>query len=234
MKWGIIPADQAKGGNTILLKAGLVYDTRDNEANPMRGLWTDVLFIWAPKFIGNGTYSYSKIDITHRQYFTIIRKRLSFVYRLSYQAKLWGDIPYYMLPFIYNGGNSLDRDGLGGAKTLRGILRDRDVGEDYLYGNLEFRWKIIRTMFLKQNFYLAINSFSDFGMVTKKYSIDKSGVPNDYLYMFPDDAEKLHISYGAGLHIVFNENFVIATNFGLAADKRDGSMGLYININWLF
>lgn len=234
VKWGIIPADQVKGGNTTLLKAGLVYDTRDNEANPMHGLWTDVLFIWAPKFIGNGQYAYSKIDITHRQYFTIIRKRLSFVYRLSYQAKLWGDIPYYMLPLIYNGGNSLDRDGLGGAKTLRGILRNRDVGEDYLYGNLEFRWKIIRTMFLKQNFYLALNTFSDLGMVTRKYSFDKSGVPSDYLYMFPDDAEKLHISYGAGLHIVFNENFVIATNFGLAADKRDGSSGLYININWLF
>ncbi len=234
VRWGVIPADQANGGNTTLIRGGLVYDTRDLEANPMHGIWTDISFIWAPKFIGNGKYNYSKINITHRQYFTLISNQLSFVYRLSYQAKLSGNMPYYMLPFIYNGGNSLDRDGLGGAKTLRGILRDRIVGDDYFYGNLEFRWKFIRTIFLKQNFYTALNVFSDFGMVTKKYEFDKSGIPSEDLYMFPDAQEKLHISYGAGLHFVFNENFVIATNFGIASDKRDGATGLYININWLF
>jgi hypothetical protein len=234
VSWGVIQRDQARGGNTTLLKVGLVFDTRDNEPNPMHGIWTDVMYLWVPKFIGNPAYHYSKIIITHRQYFTLISKRLSFVYRLSYQGRLSGNMPYYMLPFVYNEGNSLDRDGIGGAKTVRGILRDRVVGEDYIYGNLELRWKFIRTIFLKQNFYSAINTFYDFGKVTQKYSFNKSGVPAEYQSMFPDDQEKYHISYGAGIHFVFNENFVIAVNYGLAADKRDGSSGLYININWLF
>jgi len=232
--WGVIQGNQARGGNTTLLKVGFVFDTRDNEPNPMHGIWTDVMYLWVPKFIGNPAYHYSKIIITHRQYFTLISKRLSFVYRLCYQGKLSGNMPYYMLPFIYNEGNSLDRDGLGGAKTVRGILRDRVVGEDYIYGNLELRWKFIRTIFLKQNFYSAINTFYDFGKVTQKYSFNKTGVPPEYQSMFPEDQEKYHISYGAGIHFVFNENFVIAVNYGIAADKRDGSSGLYININWLF
>jgi hypothetical protein len=234
VSWGVIQQDQERGGNTTLLKVGLVFDTRDNEPNPMHGIWTDVMYLWVPKFIGNPAYHYSKIVITHRQYFTLISKRLSFVYRLSYQGRLSGNMPYYMLPFVYNEGNSLDRDGIGGAKTVRGILRDRVVGEDYIYGNIELRWKFIRTIFLKQNFYSAINTFYDFGKVTQKYSFNKSGVPAEYQSMFPDDQEKYHSSYGAGIHFVFNENFVIAVNYGLAADKRDGSSGLYININWLF
>ncbi|MGD2033594.1 MAG: BamA/TamA family outer membrane protein [Bacteroidales bacterium] len=233
-EWGIIPDDQIHGGNNTLVKFGLVCDTRDNEPNPMKGLWTEVIFHWAPAFIGNGDYAFSKIGITHRQYFTLIRDRLSFVYRIGYQAKLTGTMPYYMLPFLLNGGNSLDRDALGGAKTLRGIRRNRVVGEDYLFGNLEFRWKFLRTVIWNQNIYLALNTFTDFGMVTKKYDIDTSGVPEEYEFMLPDDEEKPHISYGLGLHIALNQNFVIAANFGIAADERDGKTGLYIGLNWLF
>ncbi len=232
--WGIIPEDQIKGGNNTLLKIGLVYDTRDNEPNPMRGMWTEVVFHWGPKFIGNGDYAFSKIGITHRQYFTLIQDRLSFVYRVGYQAKLSGKMPYYMLPFFLNGGNSLDRDALGGAKNLRGIRRNRVVGQDYLFGNLEFRWKFLQTVILNQNIYLALNTFSDFGMVTRKYEIDKTGVPEEYLFLFPDEKEKPHISYGLGLHIALNQNFVVAANFGIAADERDGKNGLYIGLNWLF
>ncbi len=42
---GLIPEDQADGGNTSLFKLGLVYDTRDNEPNPMRGIWTELQFL---------------------------------------------------------------------------------------------------------------------------------------------------------------------------------------------
>ena len=73
-------------------------------------------------------------------------------------------------------------------------------------------------------------------MVTGKYQIDLSGVPDDdqSQAMFPDDQEKPHISYGAGLHVALNQNFIVAFDFGVAGDKRDGDTGLYINLNWLF
>lgn len=232
--WGIIEDDQIHGGSNTFLKFGLVFDTRDNEPNPMKGLWTEVIFHWAPVFLGSGDYGFTKIGITHRQYFTLVPDRLSFVYRIGYQAKLSGTMPYYMLPFFLNGGNSLDRDALGGAKNLRGIRRNRVVGEDYLFGNLEVRWKFLKTVLWNQNLYLAVNAFSDLGMVTGKYKIDKSGVPDEFLFMFPDEKEKPHISYGLGLHIALNQNFIVACNFGIASDERDGKTGLYIGLNWLF
>lgn len=233
-KWGIISENQKYGGSTTLLKGGLIYDTRDNEPNPMHGLWSEMVFFWAPDFLCSHNYGYAKITFMHRQYFTLLPDRLSFAYRLAYQAKLWGTIPYYMLPFIYQGGNSLDRDGLGGAKTMRGILRNRVVGDDYAFGNMELRWKFIRTLIFKQNVYFALSAFTDGGMVTKKYQIDRTKINTENQEMFPDEEEKLHISYGAGFYIAINQNFVIATNYGIAADKRDGDHGLYINLNFLY
>jgi outer membrane protein assembly factor BamA len=234
VRWGFIPEDQKYGGSTTLLKGGFIYDTRDNEPNPMHGIWSEILFFWAPGFLCSNNYGYAKITFMHRQYFTLVPDRLSFVYRLAYQGKLWGTMPYYMLPFIYQGGNTVDRDGLGGAKTMRGILRNRVVGEDYAFGNMELRWKFIRTIILKQNVYFALSAFTDAGMVTGKYQIDESKINDENREMFPDKDEKPHISYGGGFYIALNQNFVIAANYGIAADKRDGAKGLYINLNWLF
>ncbi len=233
-EWNIIPEDQINGGSNTILKAGVMFDTRDNEPNPMKGIWTEALFFWAPGFLGSSNYDFAKISLTHRQYFTLIPGRLSFVYRLAYQGKLWGTMPTYMLPLVLNGGLAKDRDGLGGAKTVRGMLRDRVVGEDYFYGNFEFRWKFLKTVLWKQNLYLALNTFLDFGMVTGNYEIDLSQVPDDYLYLFPGDKEKPHISYGAGFHIALNENFIIAINNGYVIDEKDGDSGLYIGLKWLF
>ncbi len=232
--WEIIPSDQAKGGNTTLLKLGLVYDTRDNEPNPMKGIWTDVQFLIAPKFLSSD-FGYTRIALTHRQYFTLLPKRLSFAYRLSYQAKLSGKMPFYMLPFVYNTAPNLTRDGLGGAKTIRGVLRNRVVGEDFAYGNFELRWKFLRTVVLSQNLYIALSTFVDMGMVTKPYKINTSMVdPVDLSRFFPDQEESLHVAYGAGLHFALNENFVVAVDYGMAAKKDDGKSGLYIGLNFLY
>ena len=234
VEWGLIPADQAEGGNATLVKAGVVYDTRDIEANPMKGIWTDLQFLLAPSFLGNGDLAYSRVAITHRQYFTLVPRVLSLAYRLSYQAKLGVEIPYYMLPFVYNTAPSLTRDGLGGRKTLRGVLRNRVVGDDFLYGNIELRWKFLRTILLNQNIYLALSGFLDGGMITAKFKLPKTTDPEALAYLAKGKSEKLHLSVGAGFHFVMNQNFVIAVDYGRALDPEDGVSGLYIGLNFLY
>ena len=232
--WRIIPEDQKNGGNSNLFRFGVVYDTRDNEPNPMEGIWTEFQLLFAPSFIGNKDYSFSKYIITHRQYFTLSPKVLNLACRLSYQGKLSGEMPYYMLPFIFNSAPKPDRDGLGGARTVRGVLRDRVVGEDYLYGNIEIRWKFIRKVILNQNIYITLSSFLDGGMVTRAYDIKLSGVPDEYLYLFPDEKETMHFGFGGGIHLVHNENFIVAFDYGVPFNKKDGDRGLYINLGFLF
>jgi len=234
VEWGVIPEDQAEGGSTTLVKAGVVYDTRDIEANPMKGIWTDLQFLFAPSFLGNDDLAYTRLALTHRQYFTLVPQVLSLACRVSYQAKLGGTMPYYMLPFVYNTAPSLTRDGLGGAKTIRGVLRNRIVGDDFAYGNIELRWKFLRTIVFNQNIYLALSGFLDGGMITAKYDFNKSGVPANQLYLVEDQDEKLHLGAGGGLHIVMNQNFVIAVDHGRALDPGDGKSGTYIGLNFLF
>jgi outer membrane protein assembly factor BamA len=233
-QWGVIPAGQVNGGSHTILKAGVIYDTRDNEPNPMRGIWSEAQLLWSPSVFGNTSFSYTRLILTHRQYFTIIPEDLNFAYRLSYQAKLGGEMPYYMLPLVYNSPPNFTRDGLGGEKTIRGILRDRVVGEDFFYANIEIRWKFLYLNLFNQNFYLALSAFMDGGMVTGKYAVNTSGVPAEYTYLFPDDPEKLHLSAGGGLHIAWNRNFIVAADYGRALNKRDGISGLYIGLDFLF
>lgn len=85
-----------------------------------------------------------------------------------------------------------------------------------------------------QNIYIALSGFLDGGMVTREFNIDKSNVPDQYLYLFPDEKETMHFGTGAGLHIALNENFIVAVDYGFALNKNDGDKGPYINLDFLF
>ncbi len=227
IEWGAIKQDQKNGGIANLIKLGLIYDTRDKEANPMHGIWSEILLISSNKFLGS-SYSFAKLAITHRQYFTIKKDILSFAYRLSYQPKIYGEIPFYMLPFVFN--TDITRDGLGGARTIRGILLNRIISDDFAYGNFEFRWKILQTIIKKQNVYFALNPFVDLGTTTSEYKFDKSKIPATEI----SNNENLHISYGMGLKIALNQNFVVSVDYGMAKSANDGKSGLYITIGYLY
>lgn len=233
--WGIIKANEAAGGIHNNLKVGFVYDTRDNEPCPMKGLWSEVVLFNSY----NKDFTFGKLAITHRQYFTIIPKNLSFAYRLGYQGIVYGDAPFYLLPYmIYSYMPSSTVDGLGGSKSVRGMIRNRTVGEGVAFANMEFRYKFARFKFIGQKWYAALNPFMDAGLVVQKAEVDLSGLTSfptvDQAAFFANDAETVHITYGCGLHLAMNENFVIAADFGFPLKKDDGKMGVYIGMNWLF
>ena len=231
----IIPANEADGGNLKFLSAGLIYDTRDIEANPSKGLWTEAIIMSAPRFLGNNENAFTKLVITHRQYFTLMKERLTFVYRLGFQSTIDGNAPFYFQPLIISSYSPATiNEGLGGAKSLRGIMRNRLVGDGFLYGNYEFRYKIMKFIVARQNVYIALNPFIDAGLITKKIEGwgNMTGTALDDYYT--SEKEKIHFSSGCGLHIALNENFVLAINYGKALNKQDGKSGLYIGTNWLF
>ena len=124
---------------------------------------------------------------------------------------------------------------LGGEKTIRGILRNRVVGDGIAYGNLEARWKFFKTTLWNQNIYLGLNAFADAGTVVTKIDFDTNEIdPESAQLFFSKEDESLHWAVGGGLRIVINENFVIAADYGVALDNRDGKNGLYIGIGYLF
>jgi hypothetical protein len=108
------------------------------------------------------------------------------------------------------------------------------VGDGVFYGNIEARWKVVRFNFIRNNFYIGLNGFTDFGRVTKRIAVKTNssvGQMDDYLKL---NTEKMHYSFGSGLIIAMNENFVIAMDYGMAAKKLDGKSGFYMGLNYLF
>jgi hypothetical protein len=240
LEWAIISPEEANGGFVPTFKAGLVFDTRDNKRNPMYGLWDEAVLEVSPEILGAES-SFSRLSFTHRQYFTIVPDDLSFAYRLAYQTTLGGEVPFYyqsqVITSIMTGSSS---EGLGGSKNLRGVRRNRVVGDGIFFGNAELRWKFARFSLMNNNFYLGLNGFLDFGQVTKKIEFETNAsftefsLNNDPKNYFDIGAEKLHTSYGAGLRVAMNENFIVAIDYGLATDKRDGDSGFYMGLNYLF
>jgi outer membrane protein assembly factor BamA len=238
----IIPADEAKGGWVNTLRAGMIWDSRDNRPNPMKGLWTEAGFEFAPGFM-NKDISFTRFYITHRQYFTIIERDLAFAYRLGYQSTIGGHTPfYYQSQLITSRLTGATSEALGGASSMRGVMRNRVMGDGFIYGNLELRWKPIHFTFLKQPAYIGLNGFYDFGLITNMVNMP-SDLQGRFISSFPLEqfsdyfnpgGEKLHQSAGISIMPVWHEDFAIAIDIGKSFNPQDGNIGFSIGVDYLF
>lgn len=221
---GTIPADQADGGISSSLRAGLMYDSRDFEAAPSRGIWAELNAEFAPGWLGTST-PYIKYYFALRHYLPLVGDRLVFAYRLNAQGFAW-DPAFYMLPYETVLGYGYDRDGFGGYRTIRGIVRDRIQGRSIGYFNTELRYRFIDFHLFNQNVGLALSGFFDGGRVLQAYG---GGYPAK---------EGMHVAAGGGFRFIMNRNFIIAVEYGIpfnAQDRNGTKFGsLYINTGFLF
>lgn len=249
-KWGIISEEEAWGGLSSTLRLGLLFDTRDKEAAPSRGIWAEAHAMVAPKWLGT-TNPYYRYSVTFRHYVPIVKNDiLTFAYRLNYEGTFGNDAPYYVLPFITVMGSNYDRDGMGGYRTIRGLMRNRVQGLDVASYNAEFRWRFVSFQLWKQNISFGLSLFSDGTMVTKNYDMSFKG---DEQYRAEYDeymaltgyrtADRPHITVGAGLRFIMNQNFIVAFEYGMPLSKfssdpfiknQDGKGAFYINTGYLF
>ncbi len=234
--WGLIAPDEKDGGWVNYVKAGIAYDTRDQEAHPMKGIWTEAVALIAPGFLTSGDFGHARISFSHRQYFTLVPENLSFAYRINMQQNIFGNPPFYVQSLVITSFlRSYASEGLGGSRTIRGVLRNRIVGNGYALGNIELRWKFMHFNIGATNVYLGLNGFFDAGVITDKIKLDMDNVPIAERQMFFDEnAGALHLSAGTGLKVAINRNFVVSMDYGMAFDKRDGDTGLYVELNYLF
>jgi hypothetical protein len=234
--WGLISDAEADGGSINYLKAGFKYDSRDQLACPEKGIFTEAVIQSAPKFI-NEAFPHTKLAIIHRQYFSLA-KDLQFAYRLDYQTMIGSNkVPYFAQPeLITSFLIAASNQGLGGKSSVRGILRNRVVGDAVGFGNFELRYKFLRFEWLKQNFYLGTNVFFDSGLVLQPIEMDLSAVSatDRATYFSNYESGKFHSAAGIGLKIGWNENFIISADYGKAFNKQDGNSGMYIGLNYLF
>jgi outer membrane protein assembly factor BamA len=241
-QWGIISDDEAWGGLNSTVRLGLLFDTRDKEGAPSRGIWAEAHMMLAPKWLGT-TNPYYRYSATFRHYVPIVKNDiLTFAYRLNYEGTIGKSAPYYVLPYITTVGQTYDREGMGGYRTIRGMMRSRVVGLDMASYNVELRWRFVSFTLWKQNISFGLSAFSEGTMVTKNYDMTFKGEEQyraDYNeYMAKGQERDLpHITVGGGLRFIMNQNFIVAFEYGLPVGKlrqQDGKGAFYINTGYLF
>ena len=232
--WGIIPAEQADGGIVSSIRLGLMYDTRNVENNPTKGIWAEAHLDIAPKFIGT-THQHFTLSANMRQYLPLANN-LVFAYRAAYQGLLNDDAPWYMMPFYTSMGPKQDFDGVGGYRTVRGIMLNRVVGKHTAFYNAELRWRFVNFQKWNQNIAFALTGFCDGAYTIKGYDITNKTSNKMDLYngFINDNKDGLHAAAGAGLRFIMNQNFIVAFEYAKCFNPQDGNGAFYINTGFLF
>ena len=249
--WGIIPESQADGGFTSGVRLGLMYDSRDVENNPTKGIWAEGHLTLNPWWLGTtrGHENY-KYCLTMRQYIPIVPEKITFAYRLAYEGTIGKNAPWYTAPFYTSMGIKQDYDGFGGYRTVRGLMLNRVQGLDVGFYNIELRYKFVEFQLWKQNIAFALSAFTDGAHVFRGYDMTLTdetkaaliaadptvGQSKIDLYdkFVKPGKDGFHGSAGIGLRFIMNQNFIVAFEGAQCFNKQDGGFAFYLNTGFLF
>ena len=258
INWGLIDQAEARGGWHPYLRAGLTYDSRNMRTCPTKGIYADAFFTYTAAFGEQATagYNHLQFNFNFRHYVSIYSDRVILAYRLGTQNNIAGKSPFYMNSYLNT--IFIQRvmyEGLGGANSLRGIMRNRILANGFAYANIELRTKVAKFDIGSQHFYIGLAPFFDLGVITQPYKLDEAIIKD--AYTADTDANKLpldkyfamkdgkinhsevylpHMAAGLGLKIAMNENFVFSVDWAMALDKRDNAKwaNFYIKMGYLF
>ena len=267
IKWGgLIDQAEAKGGWHPYLRAGLTYDSRNMRTCPTKGIYADAFFTYTAAFNAaygqqaTAGYNHLQFNFNFRHYVPVYQDRMIFAYRLGVQNNIAGESPFYMNSYLNT--IFIQRvmyEGLGGANSLRGIMRNRILANGFAYANVELRTKVAKFDIGRQHFYIGLAPFFDLGVITQPYELDEATIKakhaddmkNNPKYTLPldkyfvldengniDQSEVYmpHMAAGLGLKVAMNENFVFSVDWAMALDKRDNAKwaNFYIKMGYLF
>ncbi len=259
VKWGLIDQNEALGGWHPYLRAGLTYDSRDQRTCPTKGIYADAFFTYTAAFNAKygqqatAGYNHLQFNFNFRHYVPVYRDRVTFAYRVGTQNNIAGKSPFYMNTYL----NTLFiqrvmYEGLGGANSLRGIMRNRILANGFAYANVELRTKVAKFDIGKQHFYIGLAPFFDLGVITQPYELDENALQtayaadtdplklplSSYFAMNKTDEDNIgittehldksktylpHMAAGVGLKVAMNENFVLSVDWAMALDKQDNA-----------
>jgi len=232
---GVFSGSEANGGSRMEIKAGIHFDTRENESDPSYGINSEIYLNGSPDFFGDG-FNYLRLVAHWRQYLSLLPDRLVFAYHLAWQGTIAGNAPFYTqqnLSTYYL--RQTNTDGLGGINSVRGLLAQRLVGSDYAWTNIELRLRLFSFNLINQSWYVALNPFFDAGMVTSLYKGEElSSFYGKSIEALRSEALIPHCGAGMGVKLAMNRNFIVSVEDGMPLKSSDGKNSLYIALNYIF
>ncbi len=192
------------GGYVNILRLGIVYDTRDFEPDPSRGIFAELTHERSSKALGSD-FEFNRTLGSVRVFyspFPKIFKKLVFAGRGVFVHNS-GNLPFFEYRNMWTTEGGLS--GLGGRTTLRGYIQDRFVGTNMGFANLEMRYRFFEI----PGFTFNIAPLFDVGRVWDTLGSVKANAGDGYKY-----------SYGLGLRIIWNQSTVIYAEWAKSRETR--------------
>ena len=201
-------------GNVLvpMYQPGLIYDTRDLEADPSSGSFAELIDEASPKIVGS-QFNFNKIFFHYKYYRRVLPntlKRCVFAGWIGMNFTQ-GDAPF----FEYHDAESSEKTilALGGSQTLRGYKEGRFVSPAMAFANFELRYRFVQCNLFKQHLAFSGVPFVDMGGAW-----DNLGRISHL--------ENVRYSEGLGLRIGWNENTILRFDYAVSKEDRQFFFGL--------
>ncbi|HEX5746951.1 MAG TPA: BamA/TamA family outer membrane protein [Archangium sp.] len=201
-----------QGGATGQITAGVLWDTRDNESDPVRGGVEEVSLRVSGTATGS-RYQYAGVTLSERRYWQL-GPRFILAQRVTLDM-LFGQVPFF--EWVNTGGVS-SSEGIGGMSSVRGIERNRFAGNIKAFTNTELRYRAFDFNLFGSPVIAGAVGFVDLGRVWHP------GVENGPWW-------KWHPGVGAGLRLARRAAVV---RFDWAMSPETGRQRIYLNFGHMF
>ncbi|MCB9670009.1 MAG: BamA/TamA family outer membrane protein [Alphaproteobacteria bacterium] len=199
-----------------VLQLGVMFDTRDEEPAPSRGVWAEATVRGASRLWGS-TMGYVGANVTVRGYVPLVGDRLVLADRVVLDG-LVGDAPTSELT-IPGGTQTLLF--YGDMTTGRGVRIGRYLGRTKVLQQLELRGSVWRPSLAGIELDLGGLAFIDLGFV----GVDASDTRTLFTRPLP--------TVGGGLRIGVDHTFIIRADVGVSA-MEGWSPYVYLDLDNLF
>lgn len=194
---------------------GIMWDTRDHEFAPSRGVFHDLSIRGGPVFGEQG--GFVAFNASLRFFVPVWKDNIVFAARLMGDL-IVGPAPFYELVWY---GGVYPAPGPGGGTGVRGVPEMRYHGKAKVIGSLELRHQIVRFKLFKQPTRLGGVVFVDTGRVwtdlTSQPGLDGGGFG-------------LKVGLGGGPRLQIGETFLVRADFAYSPD----GFGVYLTLGNTF
>lgn len=203
-----------EGGWISLLQTALIFDTRDYEPDPTRGVYFEVANEFSGSIIGS-EYNFNKLFVQARMYIPIeFGSRTVLAGRVGI-GNIFGDqAPFFEFQDQWSPEGSINA--LGGRSSLRGYRANRFLARSLWFTNIELRTRLFDFNVVNQNISIGVAPFFDAGTVRDDWKQLNFG--------------NLKFSVGGGIRIGWNQSTIISLDYGRS--REDGLF--YFGIGQIF
>lgn len=195
------------GKSTIsFLQLGVIYDTRDFEPSPNRGIFAEITNEFSNQALGSD-YNMDKLFAQIKWYkmlFPNYLKKMIFASRFGI-GYTFGSAPFFEYQDEWSSEGSIE--GLGGSQTIRGYKQSRFLDRGIYFFNTEIRIQFAKTKILNQNLIFSTVPFFDAGSVYQK-------LDNAF------NIDRIRYSEGLGLRIAWNLSTILRFDYAISKEDK--------------